>query len=108
MLCRQNHDGIPVNNYFLDHLEMILGTMKQGMEFSMYGNADETACVPIEGADLSEQLEKAVSNLKLTNAIRKRTQETEKEVGIIPAVEDVRNFTFAEVDGKCISVKTTS
>ena len=48
---------------------MILGTMKQGMEFSMYGNADETACVPIEEADLSEQLEKAVSNLKLTNAI---------------------------------------
>ena len=96
----KNHDGIPVNNYFLDHPEMILGTMKQGMEFSMYGNADETACVPIEGADLSEQLEKAVSNLKLTNAIRKRTQETEKEVGIIPAVEDVRNFTFAEVDGK--------
>ena len=96
----KNHDGIPVNNYFLDHPEMILGTMKQGMEFSMYGNADETACVPIEGADLSEQLEKAVSNLKLTNAIRKRTQETEKEAGIIPAVEDVRNFTFAEVDGK--------
>lgn len=96
----KNHDGIPVNNYFLDHPEMILGTMKQGMEFSMYGNADETACVPIEEADLSEQLEKAVSNLKLTNAIRKRTQETEKEAGIIPAVEDVRNFTFAEVDGK--------
>ena len=96
----KNHDGIPVNNYFLDHPEMILGTMKQGMEFSMYGNADETACVPIEGADLSEQLEKAVSNLKLTNAIRKRTQETEKEAGVIPAVEDVRNFTFAEVDGK--------
>lgn len=96
----KNHDGIPVNNYFLDHPEMILGTMKQGMEFSMYGNADETDCVPIEGADLSEQLEKAVSNLKLTNAIRKRTQETEKEAGVIPAVEDVRNFTFAEVDGK--------
>ena len=34
------------------------------------------------------------------NAIRKRTQETEKEAGVIPAVEDVRNFTFAEVDGK--------
>ena len=96
----KNHDGIPINNYFLDHPEMILGTMKQGMEFSMYGNADETACVPIEGADLSEQLEKAVSNLKLTNAIRKRTQETEKEAGVIPAVEDVRNFAFAEVDGK--------
>ena len=96
----RNHDGIPVNNYFLDHPEMILGTMKQGIEFSMYGKASETACVPIEGADLSEQLEKAVNNLKLTNAIQKRTQETEKKAGIIPAVEDVRNFTFAEVDGK--------
>ncbi len=96
----KNHDGIPVNNYFLDHPEMILGTMKQGIEFSMYGKASETACVPIEDADLSEQLEKAVNNLKLTNAIQKRTQETEKEAGIIPAVEDVRNFTFAEVDGK--------
>ena len=96
----RNHDGIPVNNYFLDHPEMILGTMKQGIEFSMYGKASETACVPIEGADLSEQLEKAVNNLKLTNAIQKWTQETEKKAGIIPAVEDVRNFTFAEVDGK--------
>lgn len=96
----RNHDGIPVNNYFLDHPEMILGTMKQGIEFSMYGKASETACVHIEGADLSEQLEKAVNNLKLTNAIQKRTQETEKKAGIIPAVEDVRNFTFAEVDGK--------
>lgn len=96
----KNNEGIPVNSYFLDHPEMILGTMKQGMEFSLYGNAAKTACVPIEGAVLSEQLERAVGTLKLTNAIQKRTQEAEKQAGIIPAVEDVRNFTFAEVDGK--------
>lgn len=87
---------------------MILGTMKQGMEFSMYGNADETACVPIEGADLSEQLEKAVSNLKLTNAIRKRTQETEKEAGVIPLSKMSAISPLPRLTERCISVKTTS
>ena len=67
----KNNEGVPVNNYFIDHPEMILGEMKQGMEYSLYGNANETACVPIEGAVLSEQLEKAVGNLKLVNAIPK-------------------------------------
>lgn len=96
----RNSEGVPVNNYFIDHPEMILGEMKQGMEYSLYGNANETACVPIEGAVLSEQLEKAVGNLKLVNAIRKHTEQRDKQAGIIPATADVRNFTFAEVDGK--------
>ena len=96
----KNNDGVPVNNYFIDHPEMVLGTMKQGVEFSMYGNAAETACVPIEGVDLKEQLENAVSTLKLTNSLRKRTEQRDKEAGVIPATADVRNFTFAEVDGK--------
>ena len=96
----KNSDSVPVNNYFIDHPEMILGEMKQGMEFSMYGNANETACVPIEGANLAEQLEKAVANLKLDNALKIHRVETERKAGIIPARADVRNFTFAEVDGK--------
>lgn len=93
-------DGVPVNNYFIDHPEMILGTMKQGMEFSMYGNDKETACVPIEGAVLSEQLEQAVANLKISNAFRVHKEQIERQAGVIPARPDVRNFTFAEVDGK--------
>lgn len=93
-------DGVPVNNYFVDHPEMILGTMKQGMEFSMYGNDKETACVPIEGAVLSEQLEQAVANLKISNAFRVHKEQVERQAGVIPARPDVRNFTFAEVDGK--------
>ncbi len=96
----KNPDGVPVNNYFIDHPEMILGIMKQGMEFSMYGNANETACVPIEGENLAEQLEKAVANLKLDNALRIHREQREREAGVIPAKADVRNFTFAEVDGK--------
>ena len=74
--------------------------MNHGVEFSMYGNSAETACVPIEGADLKEQLETAVSTLKLTNALRKRAEQRDKEAGVIPATADVRNFTFAEGDGK--------
>ena len=104
----RNHDGIPVNNYFLDHPEMILGTMKQGIEFSMYGKASETACVPIEGADLSEQLEKAVNNLKLTNAIQKRTQETEKNPELSLPSKMSAISPLPRLTERCISVKTTS
>lgn len=96
----QNADGIPVNNYFIEHPEMILGEMKQGVEFSLYGNSEGTACVPLEGANLEEQLEKAVGNLKLNNALRIHKEQREKQIGVIPATADVRNFTFAEVDGK--------
>ena len=96
----QNADGVPVNNYFIEHPEMILGTMKQGLEHSMYGNDKETTCVPIDGADLKEQLEKAVGNLKLNNALRIHKDQREKQAGTIPATADVRNFTFAEIDGK--------
>lgn len=96
----KNADGVPVNNYFIEHPEMVLGTMKQGLEFSLYGNAQETACVAIEGADLKEQLEQAVSTLKVNNAIRKHSEQRDKEAGVITATADVRNFTFADVDGK--------
>ncbi|MCM1277124.1 MAG: hypothetical protein NC299_17480, partial [Lachnospiraceae bacterium] len=96
----KDNNGVPVNQYFIDHPEMVLGTMKQGLEFSMYGNPNETACVPIEGADLKEQLEAAVANLKTNHAIRKHTEQRKAETGVIPATTDVRNFTFAEVNGK--------
>ncbi len=98
-IAKDNND-VPVNQYFLDHPEMVLGTMKQGLEFSLYGNPNETACVPIEGANLKQQLEAAVANLKTNNAIRKHSEQRTAEAGIISATEDVRNFTFAEVDGK--------
>ena len=54
-------DGIPINSYFVEHPEMVLGTM--AWDDSMYGNRQETACLPIEGADLSEQLAAAVRSI---------------------------------------------
>ena len=49
----QTADGVPVNKYFEQHPEMVLGTM--AWETGMYGQ--ETSCVPLPEADLKEQLE---------------------------------------------------
>ena len=48
----QTANGIPVNSYFAAHPEMMLGTMVR--EPGLYGNENETACIPLEGAVLSE------------------------------------------------------
>ncbi len=90
-------DGVPVNTYFEEHPEMILGEMKQGIEFSMYGNAEETACVPLEGADLKEQLKEAVRNIQgnIPEAIRDEIEKAEKS---IPADPDVKNFSYTVID----------
>ena len=58
----QTEDGISVNRYFADNPHMILGRMTQGI--GMYGNENETACEPYEGAVLSEQLEEAINYIQ--------------------------------------------
>ena len=90
-------DGVPVNKYFEEHPEMILGEMKQGMEFSMYGNAEETACVPIEGGVLKEQLKDAVRNIQGTIPDAEH-EDTEKAEVSIPADINVKNFSFTVID----------
>ena len=57
----QTEDGIPLNRYYLEHPEMVLGTMTMGR--SMYGNETETSCQPIPGADLSKQLADAIRHI---------------------------------------------
>ena len=52
----QTEDGVPVNQYFIDHPEMMLGRM--AFDRSMYGNEKETTCQPLEGAGLADLLEK--------------------------------------------------
>ena len=54
-------DGIPVNKYFEQHPEMLLGTMSE--DGKMYGGYN-TTCVPFEGADLKEQLAEAIKNIR--------------------------------------------
>lgn len=90
-------DGIPVNQYFADNPEMMLGKMEYSTK--MYGGKN-TTCTPFEGEELSEQLDRAVSRLKTNIAIKTRTEKQEKAQGTIPATEDVRNFTHTIIDGK--------
>lgn len=103
--------GIPLNQYFLKHHEMILGKM----EFSqnMYGGENDTACIPFENADLSEQLKLAVEHLEFTklqpleidNAIEDTDDidNTEEQVeGCIEIPEDtnIKNFSYTMIDEK--------
>ncbi len=97
----QTADGVPVNKYFEQHPEMILGEMKQGVEYSLYGNAEATACVPIEGADLKEQLKEAVKNIQgEIPEIEAAEVENGKVIESIPADPNVRNFSYTVVDDK--------
>lgn len=56
----KNSDGITVNQYFIDNPEMVLGKL----EFTSGQFGQEVTCSPIEGEKLSEQLDRAVSNLR--------------------------------------------
>ncbi len=95
-----NEDGININQYFVNHPEMVLGVMKQGVEYSMHGNPNETACVPVEGANLREQLQVAVKMLERDVVTETLDKSQDKQAGVIPATSDIHNFTFGIVDGK--------
>ena len=92
-------DGVPVNKYFEQHPEMILGEMKQGVEFSLYGNAEETACVPMDGADLKEQLKAAIKNIQgVIPELEVPDLEEGQAAESIPADPNVQNYSYAVVD----------
>ncbi|WP_331477036.1 helicase-related protein [Blautia sp.] len=98
----QTEDGVPLNNYFLQHPEMVLG--KMAFYENMYGNATETACLPIEGADLKEQLAQAIDHIAPPDRELLHMDAPEPEAGekveTVPADPDVRNFSFTEKGGK--------
>ena len=94
----ENEDGIPINSYFVEHPEMMLGTM--AYDEMMYGNKNETTCVPFENADLAELLKTAIGNIHAQITDYERDEQEEIETESIPADPDVRNFSFALVDGE--------
>ena len=96
----QTEDGVPVNSYFADHPEMILGKMV--WDDSMYGAHQETACQPLEGADLSQQLADAVTRISGTYRAEEAPELAEGEAirDSIPADPNVRNYSYTVVDDK--------
>lgn len=90
-------DGIPVNRYFADNPDMLLGTM--AYDDRMYGNAKETTCIPYEGADLAELLREALENIHAKISEYELEDATEEADTSIPADPSVRNFSYTVVDG---------
>ena len=96
----QTGDGIPVNSYFAEHPEMILGRMV--WDDSMYGARQETTCVPIEGMELAQQLSEAVTRITGTYQEAELPDISEGEAiqDSIPANPDVRNYSYTVVDDR--------
>ena len=94
----QTENGVPINQYFIDHPEMVLGEMV--FDDMMYGGAKETTCKPFEGESLSDLLAEAVQNLHAEYADYEIEElDGEEEDKSIPADPNVRNFSFTLVDG---------
>ena len=88
-------NGITVNQYFVQHPEMILGEMKEVS--GPYGM--ETTCAPMEGADLELLLQEAVKHIKgsMAPAVDVETELDEMPESI-PADPNVRNYSYTVVD----------
>jgi N12 class adenine-specific DNA methylase len=92
----QNEDGITMNQYFIDHPEMILGKME--MVSSRFGM--ESACLPFEDANLKNLLSVAVNNLSGSIGEISIVNEIEKSVEEILADPTVRNYSYTLVEGE--------
>ena len=93
-------DGIPINSYFVEHPEMVLGKMAR--DDSMYGNRQETACLPVEGAELGEQLANALKNIygQLTPVELPDLSDDAPVSDTLPADPDVKNYSYTVEDGE--------
>jgi len=92
-------DGVPVNQYFADNPDMVLGTMV--FDKSMYGNQNETACLPHEDADLAELLREALENIHAEISDYEMDDiDEDTDNSSIPADPSVRNFSYCLVDGQ--------
>ncbi|HKM34017.1 MAG TPA: helicase-related protein, partial [Lachnospiraceae bacterium] len=94
-------NGIAVNSYFVEHPEMILGTMEYDRR--IYGHDSRyTVCVnDDENFNLYEALNKAIRNIKTEMTDFERISEEEEKTDVmIPADPDVRNFTYTFFEGK--------
>lgn len=94
----QTEDGIPINQYFVGHPEMVCGTIK--MVSGPYGPTP--TCEPSGEGTLEEQLDRAMSHLSATLTKPEIAIEAaeEQDADVIEADPDVRNFSYTLKDGK--------
>ena len=93
-----DENGITMNSYFVQHPEMILGEMK--MESTRFGF--DSACKAYQDIPLSELLHNAVQNIQgeIPEYENELDEISDGQDASIPADPNVRNFSYALVDGK--------
>ena len=94
----RTEEGFTVNQYFLDHPEMVLG--RPTAESTQYGKQDYTVA-PIEGLELADQLHDAVKYIRGTyqEAALPELGEGEDIDESLPTDPNVKNYSYTVVDG---------
>ena len=96
----KTEDGFAINQYFVDHPEMVLGQLTT--ESTQYGH--DLTVAPIEGANLADQLAEAVQHIEgqYTAAEVDAPDIAEEETTrrTLPADPEVKNFSYTVVDGE--------
>jgi len=94
----RTEEGFTVNQYFLDHPEMVLG--RPTAESTQYGKQDYTVA-PIEGLELADQLHDAVKYIRGTyqEAALPELGQGEDIDESLPADPNVKNYSYTVVDG---------
>ena len=97
----KTEDGFAINQYFVDHPEMVLGEMTT--ESTQYGR-EEFTVAPLEGTSLADQLAEAVQHIEgqytEVDVETPDIADAENEKHILPADPDVKNFSYTVVDGE--------
>ena len=97
----KTEDGFVINQYFVDHPEMVLGELTA--ESTQYGREDLTVA-PIEGTSLADQLAEAVQHIEgQYTEVEVETPDiadAEAERKTLPADPEVKNFSYTVVDGE--------
>ena len=96
----KTEDGFAINQYFVDHPEMVLGELTT--ESTQYGH--DLTVAPIEGAVLSDQFAEAVQHIEgqYTEVEVETPDIADEETAgkVLPADPDVKNFSYTVVDGE--------
>ena len=96
----KTEDGFAINQYFVDHPEMVLGNLE--LESTQYGH--DLTVAPIDGTSLADQLAEAVQHIEgQYTEVEVETPDiadAENEKHILPADPDVKNFSYTVVDGE--------
>ena len=97
----KTEDGFAINQYFVDHPEMVLGELTA--ESTQYGR-EELTVAPLEGTSLAGQLAEAVQHIEgqytEVEVEAPDIADVENEKHILPADPDVKNFSYTVVDGE--------